>query len=58
MIVPNTALISTTITEAISVSLIAAHASGLEISFQNACVPPSNAFEASAAIGSSTRMLR
>ena len=52
--VPKTALISTTIAETISVSLIAATASGFDISRQNCAVPPVPDFASSAAIGSST----
>ena len=52
--VPKTALTTTTITDTTSVSLIAASASGLEISRQNALVPPLLDFASSAATGSST----
>jgi hypothetical protein len=58
MIVPKTALITTTIAEAANVSLIAASASGLEISRQKAFVPPLLAFVSRAAIGSSTSAVR
>jgi len=54
MIVPKTALMTTTIAEMISVSLIAATASGLEISRQNWLVPPVPDFASTAATGSST----
>ena len=54
MSVPNTALIATTIAETISVSLIAATASGLETSRQNWLQPPVPDLASSAATGSST----
>jgi hypothetical protein len=51
-------LITTTIAEAASVSLIAASASGLVIALQKALVPPLLAFVSSAAIGSRTSAVR
>ena len=58
IIVPKIALTTTTMAEATSVSLIAASASGLEISRQKALVPPLLALVSSAAIGSSTSAVR
>src|SRR5215212_8006873 len=58
MAVPAKTLMTTTITDAISVHLRAHHASGLEIALQNALQPPSVDCATSAAIGSSTMMLR
>ena len=56
--VPNTPLISTTITEAISVSRSAATAWGLLIEFQKVSKPPSNDLNTTAASGISAMMLR
>ena len=56
--VPATALISTTIREAISVSRSEYQACGLVIEFQNVSQPPSNALNTTAARGISATMLR
>ena len=56
--VPAMALIATTISEQISVSLSAARASGVVMSVQNALRPSDVDCEISAAIGISTTMLR
>src|SRR5215211_8962615 len=58
IVVPATTLMTTTITDAISVHLSAHHASGLEIALQNVLQPPSVDCATSAAIGSSTMTLR
>src|SRR6266545_2575437 len=57
IVVPITALIATTISEAISVSFRAAMASGLVIAVQNAPIPPSADFAVSAASGIRTMRL-
>src|SRR5215217_403666 len=56
--VPNTALISTTTSEAISVSFSAATACGLLIALQKLSVPLSSDFSTTAASGISATMLR
>ena len=58
MIVPKTALIATTISDAISVSSIAATACGLETASQKLARPSSNDLDTTAAIGSSTMIDR
>jgi hypothetical protein len=58
MIVPATALIATTITEAIRVSLSAATACGELTASQNSPSPPSNDFATTAASGMRTIRLR
>ena len=56
--VPNTALMSTTTTDAISVSFSAATACGLLIAFQKLSPPFSNDVSTTAASGISATMLR
>src|SRR3954447_20067713 len=56
--VPAKTLITTTISDAISVHLSAHQASGFEIAFQKALQPPSVDCATSAAIGIRTMMLR
>ena len=58
MIVPATALIATTIAEAIRVSFSAATACGAVTSSQNEASPPSNDFATTAASGIRTIRLR
>ena len=58
MIVPNTAVVSTASVDIASVSLRAETASGDETTSQNPDQPRSAAFEATAAIGSTTMISR